>query len=790
MQNSNIKDFVPNQLFNNPIAVVIDTPDAKDVVKGKLLQDYCGLQFSAKLAQWGISTNEISLLSVAQVKHPRPDYMSASERLAWMALLERELNRCAPKVIIVVGETALRALTNEINIKKHKGTPIKCKLCDALVVPIEHYKELLYNESWQTLADFYIQKVLTYVELDRGTMPSKNVNVIVTTDWDLLEREFLNEDYLSNPESLLGFDIECSKAEMTCIGFAKDETTAYVIPCVHVLGKDLPRMIRTIDKILRSPVPKVAQNGNFDITYQGYNYKIKVNNFAWDTMLAWHSVFPNLPKGLDTISSVCTDEPYWKDDGKQWMLPYDQINWPQFFEYNGRDCCNLLTIVKVEKELLTLRGTWDTFNREMALCYPLIAMELDGVHINQPVVEQMKAETGELIRKWELFLNTLLGEELAINANSPDQVKTLLYDKLKLPRRIRQGKRTADEDALLSLIPLNPLVVKPILIIRKLKKEHSEYKVKIGIDGQMRACFKPAGTMTGRLASAKTIIDGSGTNFQNRTKKIRIYFVPDPVEENDPDENLFINADYSKAESWIVAALAMDDKMMEILQGPDFHSANATNILGHKVTKENYKDYQLGKRVSHGANYRMTAYLLQKVLLKEGYTFSLSDTKELMELYHSCYPNIRKVFHAFIEREVRARRPLVNFFGRKVNFTTAINDTVLNSATAWIPQGTVGDMTNQGLINVYQTIPEVRLKLQVHDSIVMQALRSYIKQQLIDRIINAMQYEFNINGYKFTIPVDVEIGPNWKELDDWDKVKHKFDSNYKFDSNSNLYLPS
>ncbi|MDA3818432.1 MAG: DNA polymerase, partial [Prolixibacteraceae bacterium] len=421
---------------------------------------------------------------------------------------------------------------------------------------------------------------------------------------------------------------------------------------------------------------------------------------------------------------------------------------------------NLLTIQETQEQLIALRDTQSTFDREMALCKPLIAMELDGIAINQPKVAELKAETEILIHKWQLFLDTLLGEELAINVASPAQLADLLYTKLKLPKRVRASKITTDEDALASLLTINPLVVKPIMLLKKLKKEVSEYKTKLSADGRFRACFKPAGTMTGRLASSKSIL-GSGSNLQNKTKKIRVYFEPDNTETQ-----LFINVDYAKAESWAVAALAEDHKMLDALYGEDFHSTNASNILGKLVTKENYSDRQLGKRITHGASYRMTPFLLQKVLLKDGYTFSKTEANDLMEQFHNNYPNIRGVFHRRIEEQLKMDRTLTNVYGRKITFWEHYGNPLLNSATAFLPQSTIAEMTNTALVRIYNTILEVKLKIQVHDSLLLQVHKKDITTSLIERIEKCMLQPLEINGIKFTVPTDYELGSNWRDLSD------------------------
>ena len=734
-----------------------------DESKGRLLSDKVQTIFTNKMAQAGIVPTECSVLSVVQERHPRIDNIALEELYCWEELLRRDLASISPNVIIAVGELPLRVLTNYSGIDLYKGSPLECKLQRATVVPVEDYINYYGSPAWQPLTDFYLQKAESYSHSPE--LPYTEPEIIVTTDLERLEAEFLAPDYLAAPNSVLAIDIESSvfadnATEMTCIGFAKDESRAFVLPIIHMASHELAPALKLIDRIQRSPVRKILQNGSFDITYQGWHYGVKVNNFWWDTMLAGHALFPNLPKGLDTLASIYTDQPHWKTSGKQWKLPYQQVDWDQFFRYNGKDTANLITIQKAQAELLEARGTMATLQQEMDLCYPLVAMELEGMKINPAKQAELQAEAAEHIRRWDLYLQTLL-DDIYCNVASPKQLQQLLYKDLKLPTRVRGGKVSVDIDALTSLIPFAPEIMKPIVLLKQWKKENSEYKVKL-INGRMHANFKPAGTITGRLSSSKSIL-GTGTNFQNRSKKLRVFFEPD-------DGKVLLQADYSKAESWVVAALAQDEKMLAALHAEDFHSENASNLLGKKVTKENYTDRQLGKRVSHSANYGATAFLLQKVLLKDGYTFTKYETQQLLDDYFMAYPLVHQNFHEWVKKQLQNGRTLTSPFGRKVTFWEHWNNTLFNAAFAWIPQSTVGDMTNKALINIYHNIPEVDLRVQVHDSVVMQLNPSDLTQSLIDRISEQMIIPLTIKGTEIKIPIDVEIGPNWKDLTDWNKI--------------------
>ena len=56
----------------------------------------------------------------------------------------------------------------------------------------------------------------------------------------------------------------------------------------------------------------IAQNGIFDMTFLAEKCSILTRSLIHDTMIAMHHLFPDLPKGLGFICSICTREPYYK----------------------------------------------------------------------------------------------------------------------------------------------------------------------------------------------------------------------------------------------------------------------------------------------------------------------------------------------------------------------------------------------------------------------------------------------------------------------------------------------
>ncbi|KKL46727.1 hypothetical protein LCGC14_2342680 [marine sediment metagenome] len=121
---------------------------------------------------------------------------------------------------------------------------------------------------------------------------------------------------------LLAFDTETRKGQITCISFAPSPTIAIVIPFVEKTPnpdynywkdpEDEKSAWRFVQKVLDSPVPKLAQNGLYDLQYLWTPHGISVRNFSEDTMLLHHSIYIELPKGLGFLGSIYTEEVAWK----------------------------------------------------------------------------------------------------------------------------------------------------------------------------------------------------------------------------------------------------------------------------------------------------------------------------------------------------------------------------------------------------------------------------------------------------------------------------------------------
>jgi hypothetical protein len=117
----------------------------------------------------------------------------------------------------------------------------------------------------------------------------------------------------------LAVDVETRNGQITEIGFARSSSEALVVPFIKGHNTHYwptpgceATALRYVKGILQSPIPKIFQNGLYDIQYIWRTWKFPPRNCAEDTMLKHHSLFPEMQKGLGFLGSIYTEEPAWK----------------------------------------------------------------------------------------------------------------------------------------------------------------------------------------------------------------------------------------------------------------------------------------------------------------------------------------------------------------------------------------------------------------------------------------------------------------------------------------------
>jgi DNA polymerase-1 len=508
-----------------------------------------------------------------------------------------------------------------------------------------------------------------------------------------------------------------------------------------------------ISKILSDPqISKFAQNGMFDFTFLLRTMSILTNNFTFDSMLAHHLCYAELPKGLDALVSYYTTHPYYKDEGKDWRNVSD---YTRFWQYNCKDAAYVHELYPTLMNELESYGQLTEFWFLMDLHTPLMEMQYRGIRTDRVGIQQLKEATDKAVVEMQKQLNEMAGKEL--NPNSSKQLQHYFYveKKIKPYTNRKTGNWTTDDTALKRLSRRGYEEATLIQSIRKYKKLSSTYLVnRADSDGRLRCSYNIAGTETGRLSSSSTLF-GTGTNLQNQPPAIKPYYHAD-------DGYIMLEADEKQAEAVVVAYLAGDEKMIEGFEsGVDVHTYNASNIFDVTMDQVMQDQRQLGKKVVHASNYDMgyKTFALQTELPER-------EAKLLLNAYHSRYPGLRR-WHNSIREELTRSRRLLNLFGRHRLFLGMLNDHTFKAAYAFKPQSTVAEVLNRALVKITQADDlyerDFQLLGTVHDSLLNQFPATLDNAlYIIPRLEELMTIQLTgKDGREFTIGIDFKIGYNW-----------------------------
>lgn len=473
----------------------------------------------------------------------------------------------------------------------------------------------------------------------------------------------------------------------------------------------------------------------------------------------------------------------------------------QMLHYNALDCACTLEARNAFWSDMKSQGYGPAYQMTIDLYEPLMFMMTRGIRVDMSALEETKRDIETRKKEAEDEFAKICGPNL--NPNSPKQLIQYFYvEKGIQPYLNKDGKITTDDKAMQRLArgtAKRPGLREASLIqtIRGLGKLYSTYlDINFDADSRLRCAYNPRGTKFGRLSSSETVF-GTGTNQQNLPQEFKKFLVPD-------EGYFFLEVDKRQAEWVVVAYLSGDANMLDVIQherDPHTHTASLMFNVPHEVINLENKligmlsdpdeimerrmadkvvqdvahvlprtmsGRQCGKKSNHGLNY------------DEGYrTFALineveeREAKRIIELYHSIYPGIRNNFYEFVRRELSRDRTLTNCFGRKIRLLDAWGHELFKAAYSALPQSTVVDSLNKGMIATYydEKITGTRhanvdLLSQVHDSILFQFPISLLKypeklMQLVHTIYKNVSPELEYFGRRFRIATDMKVGMNW-----------------------------
>lgn len=309
--------------------------------------------------------------------------------------------------------------------------------------------------------------------------------------------------------------------------------------------------------------------------------------------------------------------------------------------------------------------------------------------------------------------------------------------------------------------------------------------------GRLTCCYKPAGTNTMRLSSAK-ILDYYGTNLQNPTDSLMSCVVPNPG-------NIFVQPDQAGAEALIVAYETQPGKFRKLFElSIKPHSYMALQLFTDKFRTEHpasrYKgidptnlaalpeikqllttiknspdEYFLGKKTIHSFNYDEGLHTFRITTLAESegrIVLSFAQSKEFKGIWGDTFKEILEWQATTIDR-CKRDGVLRNLFGFPRRFEKIWNDEKGRQALAFVPQSTVGTLTNIAYTELWHRIRKEKLPWALrnnkHDSLLLEVpdtkehidmAMAYSKHHLGRELISS-------RGEHYQMKVGISIGHNW-----------------------------
>jgi DNA polymerase-1 len=358
---------------------------------------------------------------------------------------------------------------------------------------------------------------------------------------------------------------------------------------------------------------------------------------------------------------------------------------------------------------------------EIPLIPVLVDMEATGILVDRELRGEMSRGFCKELMALELDIYRAAGGEF--NIGSTPQLRTILFEKLKLPvqKRTKTGPST-DVEVLEQLAAMGHEVPRLLIEYRELSKLKSTYVDALpgyirADTGRVHTTFNQTGAATGRLSSS----DPNLQNIPVRTRRggeIRRAFIA-------PPDHLLLIADYSQVELRLLAHLSGDPAFVAAFQrGGDIHRQTAAVIFGVPEANVTGEMRARAKTINFATIYGQGALALSRQL-----GITLEEAKAFIKQYFERFAGVRAWLDKTVE-EARQKGFVETLFGRR-RYIPELRDRNFSirafgerTATNAPLQGSAADLIKIAMIRIQASLKQAKLRskmlLQVHDELVFE----------------------------------------------------------------------
>lgn len=522
------------------ILILGDAPTSDDTTCLRPFSGKIGELLDVALDTIGVSRDECRLGNILNYQPAKDEYKRAfgsRQMEESRAYIEAYLKGTRPdgtprhRIILACGDLALNFLLGFDSTDKHRGSVYDYR--GMPVMPLYPLAYCRWDGAKAHTLTIDLQKAKRVIEHGFSEPDFKYV-----IDPDIFQLEGIMEIIRNSPLVTADIETKMHSNYIRCIQFAWSATEAVCIyndaPYVEGAVTVGPTFRRVVSEVLESEkIEKVFHNGMFDtIILEENNFTVR--NYHYDTMYGQFILAPQLPLGLDYLTSIYTNINYYKDDGKGTS---DRIDRKKLGTYGCKDVS--ATWISREAQLKEFESQPEKFKYFQ---YKMKQLRL-AKHFSKTgmlVDEERRVALREKVTAnrdtdYKMFFAILkmMGVEYFTVSQSA-KIKDFLYKTLELPpRKNSDGNLTADEDTIVDLITgvsrklqelktdkakepwnIKLMVLKLILNIRGYDKLLGSYiDIALSPDGRARSWYKFWGAESGRWSAAKWY-DDTGLNGQ------------------------------------------------------------------------------------------------------------------------------------------------------------------------------------------------------------------------------------------------------------------------------------
>ena len=518
--------------------------------------------------------------------------------------------------------------------------------------------------------------------------------------------------------------------------------------------------------LLEDPaVKKTAQNAKYDVLALR-RAGITLRGLDFDTMLASYVLDPGRRShALDVLALEFVDHQmtsYEELCGRgRAQLPFDVVPIEAARDYSCEDADVTLRLRAVfEPQLATHELGALLGDVEVPLVDVLAEMEWNGIAIDVAWFRSLKERFERERKRVEQEIYAEAGEEFNINSNP--QLRTILFEKLKLPSRKKTATGPSTDASVLTELADEGYAIPQLLMeYRELFKLEGTYIDALPAllhprDQRLHTSFNQTVASTGRLSS-------SDPNLQNIPirrelgRDIRRGFVPRPGW-------VLLAADYSQIELRLLAHLSHDPAFVEAFNaGGDIHRQTAAIIFDVPLDAVTGEMRGRAKTINFATIYGQGPHALSRQL-----KIPQAEAKEFIAKYFERFRGIKEFLdsrvefareHGYAQTIFGRRRFIPELRDRSFNVRAFGERTAANSPI----QGSAADLIKVAMIRIERALRagalNTKMLLQVHDELVFE-----VPPPELDAVTALVTDEME-HAVALSVPLVVEtgVGANWLE---------------------------